>query len=109
MSLPNRARGPGSGSFVTELDPCSGVAAGNPPLSSAKEELMGAGTSDKAKGKVDELKGKAKDKVGDLTDDERLEVEGKKDRLKGQGKQARGTLKNAGEDVKEDVKDAVDR
>jgi uncharacterized protein YjbJ (UPF0337 family) len=66
---------------------------------------MGAGTSDKAKGKLDELKGKAKDKVGDLTDDESLQAEGKKDRLKGKGKQAWGTLKNTGQDLKDDVKD----
>jgi uncharacterized protein YjbJ (UPF0337 family) len=66
---------------------------------------MGAGTGDKTEGKVDELKCKVKDKVGDLTDDERLQAEGKKDRLKGKGKQAWGTVKNAGQDLKEDVKD----
>jgi uncharacterized protein YjbJ (UPF0337 family) len=70
---------------------------------------MGAGTGDKTKGKIDELKGKGKDKVGDLTGDEGLQAEGKKDRLKGRGKQALGNLKNAGQDLKEDVKDAVDR
>jgi uncharacterized protein YjbJ (UPF0337 family) len=70
---------------------------------------MGTGTGDKTKGKIDELKGKAKDKVGDITDDQSLQIEGKKDRLKGQGRQAVGSAKNAGHDIKEDVKDALDR
>jgi uncharacterized protein YjbJ (UPF0337 family) len=69
---------------------------------------MGAGTGDKAEGKVDELKGKAKKKIGDLADDKDLQAEGKKDELKGEGKGAWGTVKNAGEDLKEKAKDAID-
>jgi uncharacterized protein YjbJ (UPF0337 family) len=70
---------------------------------------MGAGTGDKAEGKVDELKGKAKERIGDLTEDEDLEREGKKDELKGEGKGALGTLKDAGQDLKERGKDALDQ
>ena len=69
---------------------------------------MGAGTGDKAEGKVDELKGKAKEKIGDLSDDEDLQAEGKKDELKGEGKGAWGTVKNTGEDLKDKAKDAID-
>jgi uncharacterized protein YjbJ (UPF0337 family) len=69
---------------------------------------MGAGTGDKAEGKWDEVKGKVKEGVGDATDDESLETEGKKDQLKGKGKEAWGDVKNAGEKVKEAVKDVKD-
>ncbi len=64
---------------------------------------MGSGTGDKAEGKWDEVKGKAKEKFGDATDDEDMQAEGAKDELKGKGKQAWGNVKNAGENVKEAV------
>ncbi len=67
------------------------------------------GTEDKTEGKVDELKGKAKERIGDLTEDEDLEAEGKKDELKGEGKGALGTVKDAGQDLKERAKDALDQ
>ena len=70
---------------------------------------MGAGTGDKAEGKIDELKGDAKERIGDLTGDEDLEAEGKKDELKGEGKGALGTVKDAGQDLKDRAKDAVDQ
>jgi uncharacterized protein YjbJ (UPF0337 family) len=52
------------------------------------------GMSDKAANKLDELKGKAKEKYGDLTDDRDLEAEGKVDK-------ATANLKQAGEKVKD--------
>ena len=52
------------------------------------------GIVDKAKNKVEETAGQAKEAVGNLTDDEQLENEGKKD-------QAKGDLKQAGEKVKD--------
>ena len=70
---------------------------------------MGSGTGDKAEGKIDELKGEAKQKIGDLTEDEDLQAEGKKDELKGEGKGALGTVKDAGQDLKERAKDALDK
>jgi uncharacterized protein YjbJ (UPF0337 family) len=69
---------------------------------------MGAGTGDKTEGKLDELKGKVKEGVGDLTDNRDLEAEGEVDQAKGKGKQAWGDVKNAGEKVKDAVKDATD-
>ena len=52
------------------------------------------GLDDKIKHKAEELGGKAKEKVGDMTDDERMEAEGKVD-------QAKAKLKQAGDDVKD--------
>jgi uncharacterized protein YjbJ (UPF0337 family) len=56
------------------------------------------GLDDDIKYNAEDLKGKAKEAVGDATDNERLEAEGKTD-------QAAANLKKAGEDVK----DAFDR
>jgi uncharacterized protein YjbJ (UPF0337 family) len=62
-----------------------------------------SGTDDKLKGKVDETKGKAKQALGDLTDDESMRREGQADELKGKSKQAVGHLKDAADDVKKAV------
>jgi uncharacterized protein YjbJ (UPF0337 family) len=62
---------------------------------------MGEGTGDKTEGKMDELKGRAKEAWGDATDNPSKEAEGKKDQVKGAGKQAWGDAKNAGERVKD--------
>lgn len=56
------------------------------------------GMDDKIKNKAEELSGKAKEKTGEMTDNERLEAEGKID-------QSKAKFKQAGEDVK----DAFDR
>ena len=53
-------------------------------------------------GKLDDLKGRTKEAVGDLTDDERLKNEGKVDR-------ASGTVKDKVDDAKDWVKDKIDR
>jgi uncharacterized protein YjbJ (UPF0337 family) len=53
---------------------------------------------DKAKNKAEELGGKAKEKTGQATGDERLEAEGDLD-------QTKGNLKQAGEKVKDAFKD----
>jgi len=49
----------------------------------------------------DKAKGHAKEAVGDLTDNEKLEREGKQDR-------AGGKVKEFAEDAKDKVEDAVD-
>ena len=53
--------------------------------------------SDKVSNKVQEVKGRVKEGVGDATDNEQLQGEGKAD-------QAKGNLKQAGEKVKDAVK-----
>lgn len=55
------------------------------------------GTDDRAENTGEDLKGKAKEAWGKVTDDERLEAEGK-------GDQAKADLKNAAEDVKDAFK-----
>lgn len=55
------------------------------------------GTEDKVNNKIDDALGKAKEKVGDATDDEGMEREGKVD-------QAKADLKGAAEKVKDAFK-----
>jgi uncharacterized protein YjbJ (UPF0337 family) len=55
------------------------------------------GAVDKAKNKTEELAGKAKEKVGQVTGDKDTEAEGRKDR-------AKGNLKQAGEKIKDAFK-----
>ena len=59
---------------------------------------MTVGTGDKIENQADVLKGKAKEGTGRLADDPELEAEG-------QGDQAKGHVKQAGEKVKDAVKD----
>ena len=60
------------------------------------------GLGDKIANKAEELGGKAKAVVGDLTDHERLEAEG-------HALEASAHAKQGVEDVKDGVKDAVDK
>ncbi len=53
---------------------------------------------DKAKNKLEEVSGKAKEQAGDATGDESMRNEGQAD-------QAKGNLKQAGEKVKDAFKD----
>jgi uncharacterized protein YjbJ (UPF0337 family) len=52
------------------------------------------GADDKIDNKAEELKGKAKETIGEATDDESLEAKGRAERMK-------GSLKQAGEKVKD--------
>lgn len=55
------------------------------------------GIADKAKNKAEDLAGKAKEVVGDATNNEDLKAEGKKD-------QTKSSVKDAGENVKDAFK-----
>ncbi len=59
-------------------------------------------TTDKIKGTANEAIGKAKQSLGDATDNERLEGEGVIQEMKGKGQKAVG-------DAKEAAKDALNR
>ncbi len=48
---------------------------------------------------MDELKGKVKQAVGDLKDDDQLHAEGQVDEAKGRGKQAVGDARKALDDL----------
>jgi uncharacterized protein YjbJ (UPF0337 family) len=52
------------------------------------------GADDKLSNKAEELKGRTKETVGDATDDEQLQAEGRTER-------ASGSLKQAGEKIKD--------
>ena len=56
-------------------------------------------TDDKLRNQGQDLKGKAKESIGRATDDEELEAQGRTD-------QAKASLKDAGEQVKDAIKDA---
>ena len=56
------------------------------------------GLDDKVRNEAEDLAGRAKEGVGDATDNERLEAEGK-------GDQVKANLKQAGEKVKDAFRD----
>jgi len=58
-------------------------------------------SQDDFRNKAEELKGKTKENLGDLTDDESLEAEGHAD-------QAKAKAKQAGENVEDAIQDARD-
>jgi uncharacterized protein YjbJ (UPF0337 family) len=62
-------------------------------------------TEDKAAHKVTELKGQAKEAVGDVTDDQDLKAEGQADQAEGNIKQAGDKVKDAGSKIKDAVTD----
>ena len=55
------------------------------------------GIADKASNKAEELKGKAKEVIGDVTNDDSLKAEGK-------AEQSKSDVKQAGENVKDAFK-----
>ncbi|MFC5338846.1 CsbD family protein [Leucobacter denitrificans] len=60
------------------------------------------GASDKMEAGIDKAKGKVKESVGEMTDNEKLEAEGKLDQVK-------GDAKSAVENAKDGFKDAFDK
>lgn len=56
------------------------------------------GTDDKAANKAEEMKGRAKEKLGDATGNEQWQAEGR-------AKRAKGDLKQAGEKAKDAFRD----
>ena len=75
------------------------------PLFEEKEILAmtDSSTRDRTEGMFDEGKGKVKQGVGDLTDNEQMQGEGQIDELKGKGEQAWGDLKDAAGDLKDNM------
>jgi len=57
-------------------------------------------------GKADDMKGRAKEAVGDLTDNDEMKREGKADRAAGSAKQK---AEEAVDKVRDKVKDVLDR
>jgi uncharacterized protein YjbJ (UPF0337 family) len=67
------------------------------------------GTQDRAKGTVDELKGRGKAAWGNITGDQQTQAEGEFDKLKGKVERGIGDLKDKAEEVKDDIGDAMRR
>ena len=58
---------------------------------------------------TDDIKGRAKEAVGDLTDDDDLKNEGKADRAAGKVKDAIDKVEERAKDLVDDIKDKVQR
>jgi len=58
--------------------------------------------NDKTQGTVDELKGKAEEAYGDVTDNPNAQSQGQADQLKGKGEKVVGDVKNAVSDATDD-------
>ena len=67
------------------------------------------GLGDDIKNKAQEVGGKIKEGVGDLTDNERLEAEGKADQMAAKRKEAVEDVKEGAAEAFNDAADAVDR
>lgn len=59
--------------------------------------------------KTDQVKGRAKEVVGDVTDNDKLKHEGQADRLAGDAKEKLSDAKKKIEEVVDKAKDAVQR
>ncbi|MDA3146259.1 CsbD family protein [Leucobacter sp. UCMA 4100] len=58
--------------------------------------------SDKIEAGMDKAKGKAKEAVGNLTDNEQMVAEGKADQVKGGAKKVVGDVKDTAKDIMND-------
>jgi len=66
-------------------------------------------SQDRLEGKFDEVKGKGKEALGNLTDDKNTEMGGQKDQAIGKAKQGIADLKDKADDVVKDVTNRGDR
>jgi uncharacterized protein YjbJ (UPF0337 family) len=58
-------------------------------------------TADKARNEAERYKGKAKERMGDMTDNESLQAEGMRDQGKAGAKQAGEHVKDAARDIRD--------
>ncbi len=64
---------------------------------------------DRAKGKLNDVKGRVERQAGEWTGDKEMQSEGAKDQAKGKAQNAFGKLKDAGRDIASDVRRDIDR
>ena len=67
------------------------------------DNAAGAGTVNKAEGKLSEVIGQGKQSLGDALDNDSLKAEGTTEELKGKAQQVGGSLQEKAEDIKENV------
>jgi len=68
---------------------------------------MSEGTRDRIEGNVDELTGRGKSAVGDVTGDDQTRAEGDAQQTEGRMQQAAGDVKDAVGDAKDKLGDAM--
>jgi uncharacterized protein YjbJ (UPF0337 family) len=56
---------------------------------------MATGNRDRIKGKIDEMKGRAKKAWGEMTNNPARKAEGEMDKAKGKAEEVKGDIKNA--------------
>jgi uncharacterized protein YjbJ (UPF0337 family) len=57
--------------------------------------------ADKARNKAEELKGRAKERIGDARNDENMQAEGAADRAEAKARQTGEHIKDAGQDARD--------
>ena len=70
---------------------------------------MGLPNRDEVEGKLDQAKGKAKETIGRVIDDEELEAEGRADHASGEVEEGWGKARRKVGEAVEDVGDAIKR
>ncbi|MGI9255212.1 MAG: CsbD family protein [Thermomicrobiales bacterium] len=68
---------------------------------------MGSAQDDRIGGALEELKGKAKSAIGNMTDNDDLRAEGDLDQLKGRAQQAVGDIKEKVSDVLDEIEHKI--
>lgn len=68
---------------------------------------MGMSGFDKVKDKAEQLIGKGKEKLGQMTDNEELEAAGKRDQLKGEVKETGHDIRDKAAGAAKDAKDSL--
>ncbi len=64
---------------------------------------------DRAKGKLNDVKGRVERQAGEWTGDKEMQSEGAKDQAKGKAQKAFGKVKDAGRDIASDVRRDINR
>jgi uncharacterized protein YjbJ (UPF0337 family) len=72
-------------------------------LQAGIDKVAGAGTADKAEGKIHEVIGQGKQSLGDALDNDKLKTDGVTEEIKGNVQQVSGGVQEKVEDVKEVV------
>jgi uncharacterized protein YjbJ (UPF0337 family) len=86
--------------FLAALPPCSGHEFCTRSPHEEEEDLMW--NEDEVRGKIDQAKGKLKEKIGEMNDDEQLRDEGTADRAAGNVEEAFGKgRRKVGEAIKD--------
>jgi uncharacterized protein YjbJ (UPF0337 family) len=70
---------------------------------------MGLPNNDEMEGKVDQVKGRAKEEIGNITDDDRMRAEGRAENVGGNIQEGFGTARRKVGETIEDIGDAIRR